>query len=108
MPDTAPGQVTNASGWPGSWQTVTREEYDALIEANGGYQALAVHSACTHRDGENYFLTAWGLRDQDYPLVQNELRGCDESLPPRDYGLCPGTHTFARFIYDPAQAEEED
>jgi hypothetical protein len=104
--DTEPGRITDAYGWPGRWETVTREDYHALIEANGGIKALAVHSACTHPDGRNYYLTAWGRRDQDYPLVQNEMDGCDQALP--DAAGCPGAHTFARFIYDPAMEDDDD
>ena len=99
MPDVAPGTITDAHGWPGRWETISREDYSALIKANGGYEALGVVSSCTHPRGDNYVLTAWACRDQDYPLVQNVLEDCDPSLPS---GECSGQHAFQRFIYDPA------
>jgi hypothetical protein len=106
MPDTAPGRITDAHGWPGQWETVSREDYWAAVAENGGLRALGVASSCTHPHGDNYVLTAWGRRDQDYPLVQNELEGCNTTSPDH-YASCPGVHTFSRFIYDPAQAEED-
>ena len=75
--DTAPGTITDAYGWPGRWVTVTREDYWRIVGENGGLKALAVHSTCTHPEGRNFVLTAWGLRDARYPLVQSELEDCE-------------------------------
>ena len=105
MPDTAPGNITDAYGWPGRWETITRGEYHRLIAEAGGRDALAVASGCTRVD-EGYFLTAWARKGCPYPLVQSEFRSCDNSLPPARYAECPGEHTFCRFIYDPALDED--
>lgn len=104
MPDTAPGNITDAHGWPGRWETITREDYGQAVEENGGYQALSVAASCTHPAGRDYVLTAWGRRDQAYPLVQNVLEGCGTGTV---YADCPGTHTFQKFIYDPAMEDDD-
>jgi hypothetical protein len=98
--DTAPGRITDASGWPGRWETITRADYWDIIAANGGLEALGVASSCTQPP--QYVLTAWARRDQDYPLVQNELKNCDGADP----AACPGVHTFSRFIHDPSMEDD--
>jgi hypothetical protein len=103
--DTAPGAITEASGWPGRWETITREDYWRIIAENGGGEALTVAAGCTHPGGENLVRTAWARRDENWPLVQSEMDGCDLSLAPSDYARCPGLHTFQRFIYDPAMED---
>jgi len=104
MTDTPPGRITTAREWPGRWETITREDYWAIIEDNGGLEALGVASSCTRPDGANYVLTAWGRRDHQYPLVQNMMEDCDGADP----AACPGVHTFERFIYDPAQEDDDE
>lgn len=106
--DTEPGTITLASNWPGRWETITRGDYHALIEASGGQEALSVHASCTHPDDRNYVLTAWGLRDGNYPLVQSEMDGCDTSVPPGEWERCPGRHTFAKFIYDRSMEDDDE
>jgi len=107
VPDTAPGRVTDASGWPGRWETITREEYLAAIAAEGGLEALTVASSCTQPDPERYYvLTAWARRGDNCPLVQSELKGCDTSGP-AGHADCPGTHTFSKFRYE-LSLEDDD
>lgn len=103
MPDTAPGTITDAHGWPGRWETITREDYWKIIADNGGLKALTVAAGCTHPEGRNYVLTAWARRDQDHPLVQSVQDGCDQSRREE----CPGRHTFERFIYDPPLEDDD-
>jgi hypothetical protein len=100
MSDAAPGRITDASGWPGRWETITREDYWQVIGENGGLDSLTVASSCT--EPPQYVLTAWARRDQDYPLVQNEMRDCVGADPT----ACPGVHTFSRFIYEPATEDD--
>lgn len=105
MTDIVPGQITYESGWSGYWITITREEYHALIEENGGLAVLTVYSSCTRVDPGDYFvLTTWGRKDSRNPLVQNVLKDC---LPfPVSPDKCTGTHTYSRFVYAPVFEED--
>lgn len=79
------------------WEVITRAEYDAAIEAAGGYDAITVFSCLTDPDGVysgGRIYTAWGLRGADVPLVDicSEKPPCD----PGDWQSWP--ETCRRFI----------
>lgn len=97
MADIPPGREKPDATWGGTWFSIDRAEYDAIIFCAGGIEALSVAAAATRPDGDDYVYTAWGIKGQDIPLVASELRGCGpyEKLPSYD---CRGEHTFWKFI----------
>lgn len=106
MPDTAPGLTRHESGWPGHWEGITREEYNAAQKEAGYPDGMIVYSTRTQADpGDRYTWTAWGLKDGCNPLIAFEAEGCSDAASSAD---CPGEHRFWRFVYQPELEEDGD
>ena len=101
MPDTPPGRTRAEDIEAGHWESISRDDYHAAVDAAGGLEALGIYSTLTRPEEPRYFWTARQIRGADVPLVASELTGCDHSAPDA-WATCPGTHTFWRFVPEEA------